>query len=101
MSYSFDWDESNIAHIARHGVEPQEAEEVVSNDPIDLAVTIRNGEERTEQVGETSAGRILQVVTTFRNSKIRVVTALPLRSRWHAWYFALKENRDARDKNIP
>ncbi len=97
----FDWDEFNIAHIARHGVKPHEAEEVVTNEPIDLAVKIRNGEERTEQVGETVTGRILQVVTTIRNSRIRVVTALPLRSRWHAWYFALKEDRDARDKNIP
>jgi hypothetical protein len=97
---TFDWDQFNIAHIARHEVKPHEAEEVVTSDPIDLAVTIRNGEERTEQVGETVTGRILQVVTTIRNSRIRVVTALPLRSRWHAWYYALKEDRNARDKNI-
>jgi hypothetical protein len=97
----FDWDEFNTAHIANHGVEPHEAEEVITNDPIDLAETIRNGEERTEQIGETTAGRILQVVTTVRNGRIRVVTALPLRSRWHAWYFALKEDRNAGDKNIP
>jgi len=31
----FDWDEFNIAHIARHGVKPHEAEEVVTNEPID------------------------------------------------------------------
>lgn len=97
----FDWDEANTAHIAKHGVEPYEAQEVIANGPIDLAVTIRNGEERIEQIGETAAGRILQVITTIRNGRIRVVTALPLRSRWHEWYFAMKEGRNARNKNIP
>jgi uncharacterized protein len=97
----FDWDEFNPAHIARHGVEPHEAEEVITNDPIDLAITIRNGEERSEQVGETDKRRILRVVTTVRNGNTRVITAIPLRSRWHAWYYVLKENSNARDKNIP
>ncbi len=97
----FDWDEANTNHIAKHGVEPYEAEEVVTNDPIDLSEGFRNGEERSEQIGETNNGRILRVLTTLRNSKIRVITAIPLRSRWHAWYFALKEKSNARDKNIP
>ncbi len=96
----FDWDEGNIPKVLRHGVEPHEAEEVVTNDPIDLPVTIRNGEERTEQIGETDTGRIIRVVTHFRNGKVRVITAIPLRTRWHARYFAMKENKNARDKNI-
>ena len=96
----FDWDEANAVHIAKHGVEPHEAEEVTTNYPIDLAVTIRNGEERTEQVGETNNGRIIRVVTTLRHGKIRVIMAIPLRTRWHARYFAMKGNQYARDKNI-
>lgn len=97
----FDWDEANIAHIAKHGVEPDEAEEVISNNPIDLSEVFRNDEQRTEQVGETNGGRILRVVTTLRNDNIRVITAIPLRSRRHAWYFALKEKSNARNENIP
>jgi hypothetical protein len=27
----FDWDEANIAHIAKHDVKPHEAEEVITN----------------------------------------------------------------------
>jgi uncharacterized protein len=96
----FDWDEANIAHIARHGVTPQEVEEVLLNDPIDLKVNLRNGEERTEQIGETITGRILQVITTPRNGMIRPITALSLRTRWHPWYFELKEQRNARDTSI-
>jgi uncharacterized protein len=97
----FEWDERNITHIAEHGVESHEAEEVITNDPMDLAITISNGEERIEQVGETSAGRIIRVITTLRNGNIRVITAIPLRTRWHARYFAMKETKNARDKNIP
>jgi hypothetical protein len=33
----FDWDEANMRHIARHGVTPEEAEEAVTNDPLELA----------------------------------------------------------------
>lgn len=52
----FDWDEANTAHIAEHGVLPSEAEEVVLNSPLDVEYTIRNGEVRLRQAGETLAG---------------------------------------------
>jgi uncharacterized DUF497 family protein len=53
MSHSFDWDEANIAHIAKHDVKPHEADEVITNNPIDLGYALRNGEGRFVQVGET------------------------------------------------
>ncbi len=96
----FEWDEANTSHIARHDVKPHEAEEVISNEPVDLSKTLRNGEERAVQVGETNKGRILRVVTTLRSGNIRVITAIPLRTRWHARYFAMKEIKNARDENI-
>jgi uncharacterized protein len=95
----FDWDEFNTAHIAKHRVEPHEAEEVIANDPIDLSIGLRHGEERTEQIGETENGRILRVVTTLRNGNIRVITAIPLRTRWHERYFALREKWNAGKQN--
>jgi uncharacterized DUF497 family protein len=77
MDYSpFDWDSANIAHIAEHDVTPEEAEEVLLGDPLDLEFRIdEGGEERWSYLGETSQGRILQVVITLRGEKIRVVTA--------------------------
>jgi uncharacterized protein len=42
---SFEWDKRNTEHIARHDVTPEEAEQALSSDPIELAVQIRNGEE--------------------------------------------------------
>jgi len=71
----FDWDEFNIAHIAMHNVTPQEAEEAATFKPVALYATLRNGEERFVQIGETYAGRILLVVTAPRNGKTRVITA--------------------------
>ena len=36
----FDWDEANIGHVARHGVLPDETEQVILNDPLDLGMEI-------------------------------------------------------------
>lgn len=71
----FDWDEENQKHIARHGVTPDEAEQVLANDPLDLERQDINGEERFASVGLTDGGRWLLVVTTTRENKVRVVTA--------------------------
>ena len=42
----FDWDEANIGHVARHSVLPEEAEQVILNDPVDVGMEIVEGEER-------------------------------------------------------
>src|ERR1700690_4131543 len=42
----FDWDEANIGHVARHSVLPEEAEQVILNNPVDLGMEIVEGEER-------------------------------------------------------
>jgi uncharacterized DUF497 family protein len=69
----FDWDEANTAHIARHGVRPEEA---LAN-PRRLVLRIRSqaGEERWAALGATEAGRILFVVFTRRRGKVQVITA--------------------------
>ena len=87
---AFDWDQANIDHIARHGITPEEAEQVVLNDPIDLTMQLRDGEERTPQVGETDDGRLLVVVTTWREELIRVVTAFPAKSPLRKLYATQK-----------
>lgn len=72
----FDWDPANIGHIAEHHVTPEEAEEVLLGDPLDLDFHAEAGdEERWSYLGETSRGRILKVVIALRGDKIRVVTA--------------------------
>ncbi|HTX75965.1 MAG TPA: BrnT family toxin [Terracidiphilus sp.] len=72
----FDWDDENIGHIAKHQVTPEEVEQVLINDPLDVHFDPDvNGEERWTYLGETNAGRILNAVITIRGDKIRVVTA--------------------------
>jgi uncharacterized protein len=69
----FEWDDGNTAHIAEHGLEPEDA----LLDPRRLGVPAydRGGEMRRAILGATSARRILFVVVTARDALIRVVTA--------------------------
>jgi len=85
----FEWDDGNIAHLAKHDVTPSEAEEVIHNEPFDIELQNEKDEERTLQVGETNTGRILMVVSTLRKRKIRVVTAFDAPKAMKAIY--LKE----------
>lgn len=71
----FDWDEANIQHIARHDIEPAEAEQVILNNPIELEGRQVNGEDRILSLGITNQGRLLLVATTMRGHRLRVVTA--------------------------
>jgi len=34
----FDWDDANVHHVERHRVAPEEAEQVIMNDPLDLGM---------------------------------------------------------------
>ena len=77
MALPFDWDEGNTNHIARHGVTPREAEEVIRGNPIVLEGQFRNREQRILCAGRTATGRALAVVYTLRKGRLRVVTAFP------------------------
>lgn len=88
----FDWDEENIEHLAQHQISPEEAEQVILNRPLDLESYIRNGEDRTVQIGETDEGRILIVVSTMRDKKVRVVTAWPAKERLRRYFSTQKRN---------
>ncbi len=87
----FDWDDANREHLARHGVTPQEAEEVVLDDPLDTELQTVEGsgeEERLLQLGETAKGRILQLLTTWRDGKVRVISAWDAPKQVKLYYLA-------------
>jgi len=75
LELTFDWDGANAAHLARHGVTPQEAEQVFANDPMIVWTREYAEEERSLCFGRTSAGKFLTVIYTERKGRIRVVTA--------------------------
>lgn len=82
----FEWDEANVRHITRHAVRPEEAEQILLNDPLVVAVQLRQGERRVLSLGESDAGRLLTVVFTKRTGKIRIVTAHPMNRKQRAAY---------------
>jgi len=86
----FDWDEANRSHIARHHVEPSEAEEVIDNDPLDFGMELVDGEDRYVSLGPTNAGRLLVVITTWREDRIRVITAFGAIKRLAHLYYQEK-----------
>ena len=77
----FDWDESNLAHLRRHRVGPHEFEQVILSDPFELEYEVGNGEDRYKALGMTVQGRILVVVWTPREGRVRPVTAYPSNKR--------------------
>lgn len=88
----FDWDDANIGHLARHRVTPEEAEEVILRDPVDLGMEIVAGEERHLNLVSTQRDRILLVVTTWREDRVRVVTAFDPVKRLIQFYYRERGN---------
>ena len=72
---TFDWDAENVGHIALHGVTVAEAEYVLLHPTLNYGYQDWHDEERFIEIGSTSAGRILMIVTTWRGLSTRVVTA--------------------------
>jgi uncharacterized DUF497 family protein len=83
---AFDWDNENIGHIAKHDVAPEQVEEVILGDPLDVGFDVVNGEERWSYLGETNGGRIIWVTITLRGKRMRVVTAFEPEKHWKVFY---------------
>ncbi|MDQ1453167.1 MAG: uncharacterized protein QOK38_3033 [Acidobacteriaceae bacterium] len=90
----FHWNEANRNHLASHGVTASEAEEVILNKPVDIELQLRNGETRILHLGETNVGRVLVVVTTMRDDRVRVVTAYPANRQMRKFWMAHKDSED-------
>ncbi len=73
----FQWDEANIAHIAKHNVLPEEAEQIFfdKNNVLDEDLKHANDEERFLIIGKTEKGRLLYQIFTIREDKIRVISS--------------------------
>jgi uncharacterized DUF497 family protein len=76
----FDWDVHNVGHLARHGVRPEDAEQALSGQIVDLDYCVtENGEERWTAMGQTTDGRIPVIVRTLLDDggSYRPITAYP------------------------
>jgi len=98
----FEWDASNVAHIARHGLQPGDVEHALTNDPVTVHYAVTgSGEPRWVSVGPTSTGRLLMVVWTVRGACVRVVTAYPAARRLQAAYAKAKGGHDGASQTDP
>jgi uncharacterized protein len=86
----FDWDRANTEHIARHSVKPEEAEQAIRNDPLDMYYEVIGGEGRWTVLGHTDNFRVLLLVWTIRRDAIRIVTARDSGRRARDTYFRAK-----------
>jgi uncharacterized DUF497 family protein len=71
---SLDWDDHNVAHLARHRIQPNEVEEFFGNDPAIRSHEVVDSEDRWTAAGVTNAMRVLVVVFTVRGDMIRPIT---------------------------
>ena len=85
---SFDWDDHNIRHLARHGISPTEVEQVFRNDPMIEHYDVVDGEDRWTAIGAPLSLKILVLVFTVRDSRIRAVTGWEADKRMKKYYFA-------------
>ena len=84
----FDWDENNLRKDPCPSVKRADVEQALSNGPILIYEQSARGEPRFVYYGETDAGRLLAVVLTERDDRIRVVTAYRLDAGQKKDYFA-------------
>lgn len=70
----FDWNDANIGHLARHNVNPEEAEQALRNGPVEIEYQDIGGEKRYVDIGRTNRGRFLTLVATEREGAVRVIT---------------------------
>lgn len=93
--YDFEWDKGNKdKNFIKHKVLNSECEEVfrLGNYVINR-LFVHNGKEARYQVfGNTKGGRVLAIVFTIRNGKIRVISARSLNKKEKEYYEKRKTN---------
>jgi uncharacterized protein len=86
----YDWDDSNREHIRRHHVLPNEIQEALEGEPVEIEYEEVDGEPRWTSLGHTKGLRVLIVVWTLRNGKIRPITARAVGRRQREEYLRYK-----------
>lgn len=85
----FEWDEANtLKNWERHGVAPEEAEDVFFNEPLVVRSDQRHSksEKRYYALGRTDAGRHLFVAFTIRGRLVRVISVRDMNRRERSAY---------------
>ena len=88
--FSFEWDSGNQTKSKnKHGIETAEIEEIFSTGlaiPLGVQVSPEVGEERLGVVGPTREGKLLHVVFTLRDGRIRPISGRPAHKKERSQY---------------
>jgi len=88
--WEFDWDDANLRHLARHGISRPEFEQAMANRPIIVEFSNESGEERWFAVRATDNVRILYLIYTYREDRIRPITGWNASKKMRESYFQAK-----------
>lgn len=83
------WTETDVAHLARHGVTPEEVEEVLAAGPVWRRGRAHPATRRKSlyAFGQTSAGRYLFIVLSPRElGRARCITAMDMDEKARRYY---------------
>lgn len=87
----FDWDQGNLEHIKKHKVTYNECEDVFYNDPIYFEDTKHSAdEERHLAYGVTNDEKLVTIVFTIRNGKVRIISGRKQNKKEKAIYKTYK-----------
>jgi uncharacterized DUF497 family protein len=85
------WDDENLAHVARHDVQPAEVEELCFGS---RKVVLRAKEDRYAVLGQTEAGRNLKAILASPvQGHSRVITARGMTAKERRYYHRLRKGR--------
>ncbi len=85
----FQWDEGNIdKNFKKHGVHWTECEEVFFNKPLVVKPDLKHSqkEDRYYALGKTNNGRLLFIVFTIRQDRIRIISARDMNKKERRFY---------------
>lgn len=73
----FDWNKGNLEHIKKHKVGYEECEQAFLNNPLIVTENESHSqlEKRIRVYGRTNDNRLVLMIITIRNNKIRVISA--------------------------
>ena len=86
MLSEFEWDSGNWPKCGKHGLSRAEIEAIFQTEPLVLAEPAGRTEARYKAIGTTDSGRHIFVVFTYRNSRIRPISARYMHSKEKASY---------------
>ncbi len=88
--WGFDWDAANVRHLANHRITRPEFEQAMRHDPIIIDFADETGEERWYALGATDRLRVLFLVFTFCDERIRPITGWDANKKLRELYFRKK-----------